>query len=61
MQADEAFYGHFMPHKMGTTTPVTKLVLVADEYLGAGIVIQFDLTGIDEIASACGLAIYEKK
>lgn len=61
MQADEAFYGHFMPHKRDTTQPVTKLVLMADEYLGAGIVMQFDLTGIDEIASGCGLAIYEKK
>ena len=61
MQADEAFYGHFMPHKVGTTPPVSKLVLMADEYLGAGVVMQFDLTGIDEIASGCGLAIYEKK
>ncbi|MGA9062650.1 MAG: hypothetical protein WB341_13400 [Terracidiphilus sp.] len=61
MQADEAFYGHFMPHKANTTPPVAKLVLMADEYLGAGIVVQFDLTGIDEIGSGCGVAIYEKK
>jgi len=61
LQADEAFYGHFMPHKMGTSPPVAKLVLMADEYLGTGIVMQFDLAGIDEIASGCGLAMYEKK
>ena len=61
LQVDEAFYGHFMPHKAGTTTPVSKLVLMSDEYLGTGIVMQFDLDGIDEIASGCGLAIYEKK
>lgn len=61
MQADEAFYGHFLPHKAGTTPPVKKLVLMADEYLGTGIVMQFDITGIDEIASGCGLVIYEKK
>lgn len=61
MQADEAFYGHFMPHKAGTTPPVVKLVLMADEYLGAGVVVQFDLAGIDDIASGCGLAMYEKK
>jgi len=28
---------------------------------GRGVVMQFDLTGIDEIASGCGLAVYEKK
>lgn len=61
LQGDEAFFGHFMPHKVGTTPPVSKLVLMADEYLGTGIVMQFDLAGIDEIASGCGLAIYEKK
>jgi hypothetical protein len=33
---------------------------MADEYIGTGIVMQFDLAGIDEIASGCGLAIYEK-
>ncbi len=51
MQADEAFDGHFMPHKAGTTPPVAKLVLMADEYLGAGVVVQFDLAGIDDIAA----------
>lgn len=60
MEADEAFYGHFLPHKVGTSPPVTKLVLMADEYLGTGIVMQFDLTGVDEVGSACGLAIHQK-
>jgi hypothetical protein len=34
---------------------------MVDEYLGVGIVMQFDLTGINDIASGCGLAIYEKR
>ena len=40
---------------------VHEVVLMADEYLGARVVMQFDLTGIDEIASGCGLAVYEKR
>jgi hypothetical protein len=61
IQLNNILYGHDLVHKVSTTLPVKKLVLMADEYLGVGIVMQFDLTGIDDIASGCGLAIYEKK
>lgn len=60
-QLNNILYGHDLIHKVNTTPPVKKLVLMADEYLGVGIVMQFDMTGIDDIAGGCGLAIYEKR
>ena len=57
-------FSHDLIHKVNTSPPVHKLVLMADEYLGTGIVMQFDLAdldGPDGIASQCGLAIYQKK
>lgn len=57
-------FAHDLIHKVNTTPPVHKLVLMTDEYMGTGIVMQFDLTdleGPESIASQCGLAIYPKK
>ena len=62
-ELDYMLFGNAGMHKVNTTPPVRKLVLMANEYLGAAIVMEFDLTdldGADGIASQCGLAMYPK-
>jgi hypothetical protein len=52
-------YGHFMPHKEGTNPPVRKIVMAVNEYLGAEIVMQFDMPDPEEVADACGVVIHK--
>jgi hypothetical protein len=64
LELNHILFAHDLIHKVNTTPPVHKLVLMTDEFMGTGIVMQFDLTdleGSDSIASQCGLAIYPKK
>jgi hypothetical protein len=48
-------YGHFMEHKENTTPPVKKIVIGLDEYLGAEVVMQFDMPDPTDVADACGV------
>ncbi len=57
IELNTVLYGHFMTHKEGTNDPIKKLVLGVDEYLGAEVVVQFDLPDPTEMANACGLLI----
>ena len=60
IELNTVLYGHFLPHKEGTNDPVHKLVMGVDEYLGAEIVMQFDMPDPTEMADACGLLIRKK-
>lgn len=60
VELNTVMFNHFMPHKENSSAPVKKLVLMADEYLGTGIVMEFDLSQAEGVASACGLTIYQK-
>lgn len=60
IELNTVLYGHFLPHKEGTNDPIKKLVLGANEYLGAEVVVQFDLPDPTEVADACGLLIHKK-
>ena len=53
-------YGHFMPHKEGTNGPVHKVVIAVNEYLGAEVVMQFDMPDPSQVADACGLIVHRK-
>ena len=57
IELNTVLYGHFMKHKEGTNDPTKKLVMGVNEYLGAEIVMQFDLPDPAEMADACGLLI----
>lgn len=48
-------YGHFMPHKENTSPQVRKIVIGTNEYLGAEVVMQFDLPESSEVADSCGV------
>jgi hypothetical protein len=56
---DNLFYGHQMPHKEGTNPQVKKVVVSIPEYLGANVVIQFDLPDVSEVAAACGVTYHK--
>src|SRR5262249_53937450 len=57
IELNTVLYGDFTTHKEGTNDPVRKLVMGVDEYLGAEVVMQFDLPDPTEMADACGLLI----
>jgi hypothetical protein len=57
IELSTVLYGHFMKHKEGTSDPVHKVIIGVDEYLGAEVVVQFDLPDPTEMADACGLLI----
>jgi hypothetical protein len=57
IELNTILYGHFMKHKEGTNPPVHKVVMGMHEYLGAEIVVQFDMPDPDQVADACGLLI----
>lgn len=48
-------YGHELPHKENTSSPVKKVVLGVPEFLGGEVVIQFDMPDDPtEVADTCG-------
>lgn len=49
-----------MPHKEGSGTPVHKIVIGVAEYLGAEVVMQFDVSDPTPVADACGLVVHKK-
>jgi hypothetical protein len=51
----DLFYGHELPHKEGTGPQVQKVVFRVAEFQGVGIVMQFDLGDVTEVARACGI------
>jgi hypothetical protein len=57
IELNTVLYGHFMKHKEGTNDPVHKVIIGVNEYLGAEVVLQFDLPDPAEMADACGLLI----
>jgi hypothetical protein len=57
IELDTVLYGHFTRHKEGTNDPIKKLVLGVSEYLGAEVVVQFDLPDPTEMADACGILV----
>lgn len=60
IQVNTLLYGHFMPHKEGTSSPVHKAVIAVDEYLGGEVVMQFDIPDPTPVADACGIIIHKK-
>jgi hypothetical protein len=54
-------YGHFMPHREGTGEPVHKVVISVNEYLGAAIVMEFDLPATSSLADACGAILHKRR
>ncbi len=58
---NDLFYGHLLQHKEGTGAPVHKAIISVNEYLGAEIVVQFDMPDPTEVADACGLIIHKHK
>jgi hypothetical protein len=56
---EDLLYGHQMPHKEGSGPQVKKVVLSIPEYLGANVVIEFDLPDSSEVASACGISFHK--
>ena len=60
IQLNTLLYGHFMPHKEGTSNPVRKVVIAVNEYLGAEVVMQFDMLDPTPVADACGIIIHKK-
>lgn len=60
MSVDTMLYGHFLPHKENTSPPVHKVVIAVDEYMGAQVVIQFDLPDPTLVADACGVLLHKK-
>jgi hypothetical protein len=51
----EFLYGHMFKHKIDTSRPVHKLVIVMTEYAGGNIAMQFDMPDPSEVARACGI------
>jgi hypothetical protein len=60
IQVDTLLYGHFMPHKEGMGSPVHKVVIAVNEFLGAEIVMQFDVPDPTPVAEACGIILHKK-
>jgi len=60
IQLNTLLYGHFMPHKEGTGGPVHKIVIAVNEFLGAEIVMQFDVPDPTPAAEACGIILHKK-
>lgn len=60
IQVNTLLYGHFMPHKEGTGSATHKIVIAVDEYLGAEIVMEFDLPDPEIPADACGIILHRK-
>jgi hypothetical protein len=60
IQVNTILYGHFMPHKEGTGSPVHKVVIAVNEFLGAEVVMQFDLPDPTPAAEACGIILHKK-
>lgn len=46
-------YGHFLEHKENTNPQVRKIVLGVPEFLGAEVVMQFDMPDAAEMGDAC--------
>jgi hypothetical protein len=59
-QISTLLYGHFMPHKEETGDPIHKIVIAVDEYLGAEIVMQFDVPDPTIPADTCGIILHKK-
>jgi len=53
-------YGHAMAHTEGSSAPVRKLVVAANEFVGGEIVIQFDMPEPDSVAEACGVIVHRR-
>lgn len=51
----DLFYGHQLPHKEGGGPQVQKVLLRIPEFQGVGIVMQFDLGDVTEVARTCGV------
>ena len=51
----DLFYGHQLPHREGSGPQVQKVQLRVPEFQGVGIVMQFDLGDVTEVARACGI------
>jgi hypothetical protein len=54
IEFNTVIYGHFLRHKEGTNDPVHKVVIGVNEYMGAEVVMQFDLPDPTEMVDACG-------
>jgi hypothetical protein len=52
-------YGHLLAHKEGTNPQIRKAVVGLEEFLGAEIVVQFDMPDATEVAETCGV-IWQK-
>jgi hypothetical protein len=57
IELNTVLYGHFTRHKEGTNDPTKKVVIGVNEYMGAEVVMQFDLPDPTEVADACGLLV----
>jgi hypothetical protein len=47
-------------HKEGTSDPVHKVVIAADEYLATQVVAQFDMPDPTPVAEACGVILHKR-
>ena len=55
MGFNNLLYGHLLPHKEGTNPQVRKVVVGLEEFLGAEVVVQFDMPDATEVAETCGV------
>jgi hypothetical protein len=60
IQVNTILYGHFMPHKEGTGSPIHEIVIAVNEFLGAEVVMQFDVPDPTPAAEACGIILHKK-
>jgi hypothetical protein len=60
IELNTVMFNHFMPHKENSSPPVKKLVLMADEYLGVGVVMEFDFSQAEPVTASCGLTLFQK-
>ena len=55
IEFNNLLYGHLLPHKEGTNPPIRKVVVGLEEYLGAEVVVQFDMPDATVVAETCGV------
>jgi len=60
MRLNRLFYGHDLIHKEGPGEQVHKIVISVPEYLGADLVMQFDLPDVTAVADSCGLIEHKR-
>lgn len=53
-------YGHLLPHKENTNSPVRKVMLGVPEYLGSEIEVEFDMPESNDVADSCGVIVHKK-